>query len=907
MAITFMVNEKTVIIQGDLEKWNLLKILRDHLGLKGAKCGCKTGDCGTCSVIVDGELTRSCLILGKSLEGKSIKTIEFYEEEKIRLLQEAFVRNGAVQCGFCTPGMIMAGRAILEKNPTPTKKEIREGLKYNLCRCTGYKKIVEAIYDASGQENVGNHQIAVKSTGSVGVSAPVLDAQQKARGTLEYTGDMVFNNLLHGKILFPPGAHGYVKSMNLEKAARMEGVRAIVTCMDDEPWNKEFNCHMKWPYEELVRNQRIFNRHYRYDGDMLAAVAADSEEIAKAAIAAIEYEYETYPVIVEMLDALEPGGYPIHEEGNIAGRLGYGIGNVDEAFAHSEITFEKTYRTQKQSHGMMEPHVAVANFDGDRLTLYDPTQNIFGFRGLMAEIFDLPYNKVKVVKTPAGGAFGAKSEIVNEQVAALLAIKTKGTVRVELSRKEEFLCGKTRTAMDMAVRLGVTKGRLTTYGTNAIMDRGAYFGSSEDLAWAWMEKSYKIYNCENVDTNSVMVYTNTQHAGAVRGYGTPQVTFSRESAINEMCRENGIDKYRFRMDNLFEDGAKDLNNGVPMTSVHVKECLRQAVELAGHTTYHWQEGDWLYGVGMAVGLHGNGLKDPVVDYATSQLKCNPDGSIIVNSNVHELGQGTLRMAQKIAAESLGIPEELVAVMNPDTDASYFSNGAYATRETWVNGGSILAATEELKSLLISEAADIHGLKPDALNYQDGIIHNGQGKRITDIGEIVRYRQQHLPYKEISAMVHFSNPTVPGSYMANVAITRVNRKTGELKIDKLIAVHDVGKAINPMQLEGQIEGGIHMGLGLAISEDLTYDGKTGRTEAISFKKYRMLRAEDMPEIIIRTVDIPDPIGPFGAKGIGEAALTAVAPAVVDGINEAIGSTFSKLPVTEGDIKAHLGLV
>jgi len=906
MTVHFKVNNMEAEIN-NLDNWNLLKILREHLGLKGAKCGCKTGDCGTCSVIIDGELVRSCLVLGKNLEGKSIKTIEFYEDEKIRELQEAFTRNGAVQCGFCTPGMIMAAYSILEKNPKPTKEQIREGLKYNLCRCTGYEKITDAIYDASGQVNTKKHIIASVFKGSIGKSAPVQDALLKAQGKLEYTDDLVFNYLYHGKILFAPGVHGYITSMNVEKARAIEGVLDIVTCMDEEYWSKDFNCHITSPYEELVRDEKMFNRHFRYDGDKIAAVVAISEDIAQKAVKAIEFEYETYPVITNVKEAIKPDSYPIHEGGNIAAKdVGYEIGNVEEAYKDCDQIFEGDYHTQRQSHGMMEAHVAVANYNGEILTLYVPTQNIFGFRMLMTEIFDLPYNRVRVIKTNIGGAFGGKSEVVIEHVASLLAIRVKGTVKINLSRKEEFLCGKTRTAIDFDVKFGVKDGKFKSMGVEAILERGAYYGSTDDLCYAWMDKVYKLYECENIKTNTMAVFTNRQNAGALRGYGAPQINFAREAAINDFCKKEGLDKVQFRLDNLFEQGAKDISTKETMTSVYVKDCLTRAYEMIDEKRNRWEDEENYYGLGVAVGVHGNGIGLPVADFASSSIKYCSDGSVIVNTTVHDMGQGSTIMVKKIAAEVLGIDEELVTVMTSDTNTNYYSNGAYATRETWVNGGSVKAAADELIKVIIHETAEIHEKNIEDLVYLDGKIATKAGDLVATAAEVVLHRMHKPPFKEIEAVVHFTNPQVPGSYMANIAISKVNKKTGEVKVEKLIAVHDVGRAINPMMLEGQIEGGIHMGLGFAISEEVTYDEITGKLETINFKKYKMLRAADMPEIHIEIIDKPDSVGPLGAKGVGEAALTAVAPAVIDSINEAIGSKFNKLPVLQKDIQSFLGI-
>ncbi len=906
MTVNFKVNNKKVEIK-DLDNLSLLKILREHLSLKGAKCGCKTGDCGTCSVIIDGELVRSCLVLGKNLEGKSIKTIEYYKDEKIRELQETFTRSGAIQCGFCTPGMIMAAYSILEKNPKPTKKEIREGLKYNLCRCTGYEKIVDAIYDASGQVNTKKHIIASVFKGNIGTSKPVQAALEKAEGKFEYTDDLVFNNLYHGKILFAPSAHGYITKMNIEEAKKIEGVLDIVTCMDQEYWSKDFNCHITSPFEKLVRNEKMFNRHFRYDGDKIAAVVAISEEIAQKAVKAIEYEFKTYPVILDVKKAMKDDSYPIQKDNNIAARnIGYEIGNVEDAYKDCDILFEKEYHTQKQSHGMMEPHIAVANYDGEILTLYAPTQNVFGFRSLMTEIFDLPYNKVRVIKTNIGGAFGAKSEVVVEHIASLLAIRVKGTVKVNLSRKEEFLCGKTRTAIDFNVKFGVKNGKFKSMGIDAVLDRGGYYGSTIDLCYAWMDKVYKLYECENIKTNTIAIYTNTQNSGAVRGYGAPQVNFARETAINDYCRDQGLDKIQFRLDNLFEQGSKDIATKETMTSVYVKDCLTRAYEMIEEKRNKWEDENYYYGLGVAVGVHGNGIGLPVADFASSSIKYCADGSVIVNTTVHDMGQGSTIMIKKIVAEVLGIDDDLVTVLNPDTNSNYYSNGAYATRETWVNGNSVKAAADELIKVIINETAEIHEKNIEDLIYLDGKIATKAGDLVATAAEVVLHRMHKPPFKEIEATVHFTNPQVPGSYMANIVISKVDKKTGEVKVEKLIAVHDVGRAINPMMLEGQIEGGIHMGLGFAISEEVKYDKKTGKLETINFKKYKMFRANDMPEIHIEIVNKPDSVGPLGAKGVGEAALTAVAPAVIDSINEAIGSNFNKIPVLQKDIQEFLGL-
>lgn len=881
----------------------LMEYLREDLGLTGTKCGCGTGECGSCKVLVDGEAVNSCTLTLKNLSGKKVVTIEGISPDsalpgtRLHPVQQAFIDTGAIQCGFCTPGMVITAVALLDRDPAPDEAAIRKALGGNICRCTGYRKIVEAIRLAS-KLTAGEARAQEPGAGGslpVGSPSPLHDARLKVTGRLKYTGDMHFPGMLHAKVLYAPAAHGYVTSIDTSEAEALPGVRAVATFLNAP--EREFNSHITVPFQDVPKNERIFNRHFRFHGDRIAAVAADDERTAREALRLIKLEWEEYPFHLTPEASLAEGAYPIHEGGNLADTIRQGTGKEQEGGER----FEGRFTLPKVTHAALERHISVSDFDGRTLTVYSSCQNVFCYQAMLAELFDLPYHRVRVIKPPVGGAFGGKSEMVTEPVSSLLALMTGRPVKLELSRKEVMSSTRTRTSGTIEVSMVIDEqGRFLSHDYKAVLDRGAYFGSAWDLGYALMDKAYRLYRAPRILTEAKLVYTNNQCAGAVRGYGNPQISFAREVLIDRICRAKGYDPVRFRLENLVRNGDKNPLNGESLGSCRIAECLVIGARRCG-----WDEkraaakgpGRYRRGIGVACGVHGSGIHPDCVDYSTASARMYADGTLRLAVSAHENGQGCSVVMAKIAAQALGIEETSVALMETDTMATWFDNGSYASRETWVCGGAVLKASLAVRAQLVREASAMLGCpEEDVIQVRGGFRAAGGSKeRIISHGALVLHAQNNYPYRDVYAVESYASPLDPGAFFANFAEVEVDTEEKTVRVLKVTAVHDSGTVVNPLLVEGQVDGGLHMGLGYALGEELLTDPETGRQLTLNFRGYRMLSAEQMPEVDIFFVPGEEPRGPYGAKGVGEATTVAVAPAVANAVADALGVEISSLPI------------
>ncbi|ADK80192.1 molybdopterin-dependent oxidoreductase [Sediminispirochaeta smaragdinae] len=886
---------------------SLMRYLREELGLTGTKCGCQSGDCGTCKVLVDGQAVNSCTLALRKLEGWEVVTIEGLAPDATRPgstlhpVQQAFIDAGAIQCGFCTPGMIITTVALLSRNPDPSSDEIRKALDGNLCRCTGYRKIVDAVllavrYMRGGVQNIEEGgRPAGPNTIALGIPSPVRDARKKVTGRLLYTGDLNVPGMLVGKILYAPAAHGLITSIDTSLAEALPGVRAVASFANSP--DKPYNSHTTLPFQKVPKNERIFNRHFRFHGDRIAAVAAEDEATARKALGLIKIEWEPYPASLTIEDALAPGAKSIHEGGNLADTIREEGGTPSPKRGER---YEGVFRLPRVTHAALERHISISDFDGERLTVYSSCQNVFCYRAMLGELFDLPLNRVRVIKPAVGGAFGGKSEMVSEPVSSLLALMTGRPVKVELSRKEVMCSTRTRTSGRIELSMEVDEDdRFISHDYHAYLDRGAYFGSAYDLGYALMDKAFRLYRVPRIDTSAALVYTNNQAAGAVRGYGNPQISFAREVLIDRICRQRGIDPLEFRIKNLVLPWDRNPANGYSLGNCRIIECLELGAGLCG-----WEEkrkrsdsGTIRRGIGLACGVHGSGIHPGSVDYSTAGLKMNGDGTARLSISAHENGQGSSVVMAKIAAEVLGIPETSISLVETDTETTWYDNGSYASRETWACGGAVKRAAESVKRQLTEEAAVMFGCTVGAVVAGAGYCRKraGEADAILSYGDVIAYARSHYPYHDINAVESYASPMDPGSYFVNFAEVEVDMEKRTIKVLKVTVVHDCGTIINPMLIEGQVDGGMHMGLGYALCEELLSDRHTGKQLTTSFKQYKMISPEAMPEVELRFLGGQEPLGPFGAKGIGEATTVAIAPAVANAVTSATGIEISSLPI------------
>lgn len=745
---------------------------------------------------------------------------------------------------------------------------------------------------------------------SVGRRLPNRDAILKVTGSKKYVGDMKLPHMLHARVLLSPVAHAKIKRIDTSKAEALPGVRAVVTYLNS-PQTK-FNSALRFIEHQIPFTERIFDDTVRFVGDKVAAVAADSVKIARQAVKLIEVEYEELPAILDVEEAIKEEAYPIHEGGNIVGKAHVNAGDVDQAFEEADYIFEDRYETQAIHHAAMEPHVAIADWGyDDKLTIYSPCQNTFGFRIILSQIFGLDFNKIRLVSPAIGGAFGGKLEMTLEPIAALLSKKTRCPVKLEYTRKESIVGTRVRHASVSYVKTGFMKdGTIKGMELQVYANTGAYASSALNVTGAMSHKVFKAYKIDHMRFTANPVYTNTPIAGAMRGYGSPQAFFGMERQFNRIAKFLGMDTAELQMKNMVDPDSLDPCFHQPHGNPLPKACLTKAKELINYNQAvreQEQSTDPHYkiGVGVALGVHGNNCFGAHRDVTSLMLKMNEDGSCILYTGSHDMGNDNVGMQVQVVSEVLGISIEKIDVVQADTDACLWHLGDYASRGTFVVGAAALKVAEAMKTELQIEAAKVLEVAAENIELADNMaVFKSDPEKSVSLKDVMLHCQRDS-MRELCCNITHPAPRGASSYGVHIAKVAVNSETGDVKLLDYAAVQDVGRMINPMALEGQLAGGIHMGIGYGLCEDMAYDEK-GRTENCDLKKYRLLHAADMPKLHLGFADAGEgePGGPFGAKSLGECPVVPAAPAVVNAICNALDCEINSLPATPERIMAAL---
>ncbi len=739
---------------------------------------------------------------------------------------------------------------------------------------------------------------------TVGSNPFKVEGVQKVTGAAKYAGDIFLPGMLHGKIKRSPHAHAMVAGIDCSKALALDGVKAVITC-EDVPDQK----HAGAPPPRaggLVADQHILTRHARFVGDGVAAVAAVSEEIAKEALELIKVSYEVLPAVFDSHEAMRPGAPSLHgTEKNLAMQPALVVrGDVEVGFKEADLILEREYSTGRFAPAYMEPNICVCSFDlSGKLTVWSSTQCAFMVRGTLAEQLGIPINKVRVIAEFMGGSFGAKQDCYqHEYVCALLAQKTGLPVRMEYSRAESFWASKTRHPVKIRFKQGVKKdGTITARQASYLANTGAYASHAVGVTWVGLEDMSALYRCsDNLKLEGNAVYTNNPVAGAFRGFGGVQSFFAFDSHMDELAAELGMDPVDFRLKNAVREGDHSPVHGVLVEGQGLKACLERGA----------QEVDWYdrrsqpqpeephlkMGWGVGTEMHGSGAWPSINEISSAIIKINDDGTVNLLTGVADLGTGAQTAMAQIAAEELGIPLDLVTVAACDTEVVPFDIGAYASRTTFVGGGAVLKAARDAKAQLLELAAARLETEASALSMDQGRIWPSDAPQNTvSLKDLVRGKGGVSPRVLVAKAV--VEPEVAFSYGAHFAQVVVDTKTGQIQVKRVVAVHEVGKAIYPKGVEGQIEGGIQQGIGHTLTEELVVDQTTGKTLNASFVDYKMPLALDMPQI--KTVileEAPHAQGPYGAKGIGEDPIMTIGPAIANAVYDAIGVRFRYLPIT-----------
>lgn len=745
----------------------------------------------------------------------------------------------------------------------------------------------------------------------IGKRIPRNEAIACARGDTRYTVDLDFPGMLHAKILRSPHPHAKIRRIDTSEAENLPGVEAVITHKDVPRIPYTTAAH---PHPDITPlDQYILDEKVRFVGDGVAAVAARSEEIAIKALDLIEVEYDELAAVFDPIEAMGPEAPQIHEaEHNVIAKGKIEVGDIEQGFAQADLVVTDRYAVQIVQHCNLEAHAAVSIFDraSGRLTVYSSTQVPFTLRRLLGRAVNMPASRIRVIKPPVGGGFGGKQEMIVEPICATLAMKTGRPVRLELTRAEEFYASRTRHAAVLEMKSGVKKdGTFTARQMKMYTNSGAYGSHGPIITEYGAVMWAALYRAPNLRYDGNTVYTNGPVGGAFRGYGVPQVLFALESHVDNLATKLRMDPLEFRLKNHIRAGDSDPVTGLVVEACGLEDCIRNGAEKIGWRRRGEERnnvGPKRRGIGMAALTFLSGAVPFCEELSAAVAKLNEDGTITLSLGAAEAGQGMHTAMAQIAAEELGIHPEDVVIVAGDTDTTPYDNGMFATRQTYVTGMAVKGAANEVREQLLRKAAELLEANPQDLNIRDRRVSiKGSPDRAVSLSEVAMASLYNAADgQQIMASYSHNAKRNGPPFGAQFAEVEVDVETGQVEVKRFVAAHDVGRVINPMIVEGQIEGGTVQGLGYALTEELLLDKNTGVALNPDFLNYKLLTTLDVPQIDTLMVESNDPGGPFGAKGIGEPPVLVTAPAIANAVYDAVGVRITELPITPEKVLAAL---
>ncbi|MBU1342407.1 MAG: selenium-dependent xanthine dehydrogenase [Proteobacteria bacterium] len=846
--IEFSLNGSPISFSGK-EDLFLLTWLREDMGIVSPKNGCSgQGACGACLVEIDGKPALSCRTPMKKVKGCKIVTIEGFDLKLKDTLAKAFVKKGAVQCGFCTPGFLARTKLLLEQNTCPSIEDIKKALGANLCRCTGYAKIIDAVILAA-QSLKDKKEIKLNENMGIGKNQSKHDAYLTALGKREFIDDMRFEGMVHGALKFSDHPRARILSIKIEKAQKLPGVVRVFTAKDIPGQRMTGIIHQDWPAMVLEGETT------RYIGDVLAGVVAIDEPTARNACQLIDVEYEVLTPVIDPVEALKDE-IKVHEKGNLLSKTEFiRGGDIDAAFKTSAHIVSAQYRTQLVEHGFLETETAIAKpIKNNGVQIYTQSQGIYEDRHTISNLLGLAKEQVIATLVPCGGAFGGKEDLTVQGHAAVFCYLLKQTVKVRLSRDESIRMHVKRHPFVMNYKLGCdTNGMLTALSAEIIGDTGAYASLGSEVLNRAAGHAAGGYHVPVVAVVSKAVYTNNLPAGAMRGFGVNQVTFAMECMVDELCEKAGLNPWQFRFDNALKKGSMTATGQVMGDGVGLRDTL-----LAVKADY-----DAAKYAGLALGIKNIGYGNGLIDESEAQIEVVSGKKIIIHHGWTEMGQGVDTIARQILTQVVGHKEIEIEVVS-STASEIVGGTTTASRGTFLLGNALIMAAQKLKKQL----------KTRKLSQLSGQKFTGRWvcDWTTQPGKDVENPQTHFAY----------------GYAAQVVCL-----DDEGRVDKVVAAHDAGCVINPNLFEGQIQGAVMMGLGYAFTEKLDLD--RGHLVSSKMVKLGLPKIKSMPQIIVRAVEVKDPKGPFGAKGVGEIGLVPTAPAAINALYQFDKKRRYELPV------------
>jgi CO/xanthine dehydrogenase Mo-binding subunit/aerobic-type carbon monoxide dehydrogenase small subunit (CoxS/CutS family) len=918
--VSFTLNGETVTATVD-GRQSLLRHLRDDQGLMGTKDGCGSGDCGSCVVLVEGKPVDACVHLMRRVDDVSVETIDGLStmDDPLHPIQAAFLDQGAVQCGFCTPGMIMATKALLANNPNPTIDEIREGLKDNICRCTGYIQIFEAVQKAA--EWLQNPDVAAKwepTYGPMGTSAVLLDGMKSVRGLLEYADDMVMPGMLHGKIVWSEHPYARILGVDTSLAKVAPGVHRVLTA-EDVPG---LNAHGR-----TVADQPVFCFDYvRFTGDPIAVVLADTRENAAAAAELVRVDYEPLEGLFDPKDSLEPDAPQLvsSSPGNVCKGLRHEVGDVEDAFSTATHIVEAHFTTQRQEHAYLEPLACLSYIaDDGTVVVQVPTQAPFETREQLTKILDLPREKIRIIATPLGGGFGGKLEIALEGIVAVAAYVTRKPVKITLSRAENLATSVKRHPFQLDYKVAADdEGHILAVDAYMLADGGPYTGNSPRVIDQAAIFSCGPYRVPNVRIIGKAVLTNNPLGGAFRGYGINQSAVALESLLDELARELDMDPFELRRKNMLVEGDSTITGQYLPTSVGAIQTLdacRSAFAEEWPQYSALARPGYRVGYGVAAGFKNVGAGKGKIDDSGAVFALKPDGRIDLRASVVDMGQAIRTTMVQLASQVTGLDFRVFDLITQDTAMTHPHRSASGQRQTLVSGNAIVLAGREFRERVLDLVGGWLGYEREELAIMGNEVRSQWSQyRIEEtlmtLAQIYeRAKKEGIELRTEAVYVaprtwpisdQKARETVPReeyrnyptyAYATQVAIVGVDETTGQVDLLHVIAAHDVGVAINPQQIRGQLIGGVSMGQGLALTED--YPTVNGRPpwRRLDYRRLGVPTSLNATTVRVEIVEDPFPEGPFGAKGISEIATVPSTPAILNAVRSATGVRVHDLPV------------
>lgn len=743
----------------------------------------------------------------------------------------------------------------------------------------------------------------------IGSSVSRLDGVAKVTGKAKYADDYFEREMLVGKVLRSPYAHAKIKSIDVSKAKDLEGVEAVITHID-LPKIKFATAGHPWTFDEAhrdVEDRLIITDKVRFCGEPVAAVVATDEIIAKKALKLIEVEYEVLPFVLDQEEAIKEGAPIIHEErkDNIINSFGNGVGDVEKELKEADKVFIGKFNTSTVQHCHMENHSAYAYVESDgRIVIVTSTQIPHIVRRIVGQALGLPWGRIRVIKPYIGGGFGNKQDVVIEPLTVAMTLAVNGRpVRYALTREECFIDTRVRHAMQFAFKTGVSKdGKLLAIDIKNLVNNGAYASHGHSVTMSCGSKFRPLYDFNAIKYEPKTIYTNIPVAGAMRGYGVPQISFALESHLDDIARELNIDPVEFRLKNLVKQNHVDPSSKNVVRSMGLPQCLEKGKKLINwdekKKNYKSQTGNLVRGVGMACFSYFAGTHPVALEAAGARIVMNQDGSVQLQIGATEIGQGSDTVFAQMTSEVLGIPIDMVHVIsNQDTDVTPFDTGAYASRQTFVTGAAVKKAAIEVKSKVLQFASRKNGLNPEVMDIVEcNIVEKTTGIVVCPLEQIALESFYDRIYScPITSDISVNIRTNVVAYGATFAEVEVDMKTGQIAVVEIYNIHDSGTIINPMLAEGQVDGGVSMALGYALSEQMIFDEKTGRTLNNNLLDYKLQTILDTPNIGSAFVEIPDDAGSFGQKSLGENTTLSPAPAIRNAVLDATGVAFNRIPM------------